>query len=878
MRLRVVLSAAAVVCGLLVPGVSHAEPVADDPVVAVVGDIACDPDAPNFNRGEGTKAGCRQQAVGDVVAAANPDAFLAAGDIQYKDGRMAALQASYDKAFGAVKDRTYPVPGDHDYLTPNGADYYAYFGDVAHQEDKGTYAFRQGEWLILAINTINCSPYYPCDEGSWTQRWIAGTLAANPARCVMAYWHHPIWSAGEHGNFAPGVPLWNQLYDAGVDVVVTGNNHLYQRFHPLGRASAQGLEVDPPQLDPDGMVEFVVGTGGVDNHQATKLENAQFKGAVAASGTDVVNGVFGALQMTLHPDSYDFSFLPAAGTQYQDSGSRGCRTKTPPSNSPGQVDSTTAARSGDGAVTVSWAAQPESGVSYKVQASGSTKTCTTTATSCRITGLTNGKTHRFRVLASNTTGYTTGAYGSAVTVGKLPGRPGSVAVLPRPSAAHVTWEEPVDTGGLPITGYTVTASPGGATCTSTQRSCLVAGLTVGARYTFSVKASNDAGTGPSGNAASAVVIPAKTPPGAPSITGVRRSGDGAATVTAVPSDLPGSTTATIKVTAAPTGRTCTMTVPATDCQITGLTNGATYTFTAKATGPDGTSPASAVSQALLVGRRPSRPVNAVAVALPGGDARVSWDLPPYDGGLPITGYQVSGTGGTGCASDSRSCVVTGMTPGSKYTWTVRAVNDAGVSDASVGTMPVAALAASSPEAPTITAAERAGDGKVRVVVAANRANGAPITGYTVRATPGTKSCAIVAPATECTVIGLTNGALYTFTATASNQLGTSPASPATEPLQAGKAPGRPQNLAVTALSGGRALVKWTPPATDGGLPVTGYTITTTTGKLSCRTSGELQCTLTALKAGRTYIVIGSATNIAGTSVTSLSGPTVTGLP
>lgn len=321
-----------------------------------------------------------------------------------------------------------------------------------------------------------------------------------------------------------------------------------------------------------------------------------------------------------------------------------------------------------------------------------------------------------------------------------------------------------------------------------------------------------------------------------------------------------------------------MTLPATECVITGLTNGTSYTFTAKATGPDGTSPASAVSEPLLVGRKPGRPMNATAVALAGGDARVTWDAPTYDGGLPVTGYQVSGTAGTGCVTDGRSCLVTGLIPGSKYTWSVRAVNDAGTSDASPGSAPVTALAPSRPDAPSVTTVERAGDGKVRVVVQANRSNGAPITSFTVRANPGIRTCQIAAPALECTLTGLTNGATYSVTATATNRLGTSPASVASEPLQVGKAPGRPQNLAVTGLSGGRALVTWTPPATDGGLPVTGYAVNTTTGKLSCRTSGELQRTLTGLEAGRTYIVVASATNAAGSSVASLSGLTVTGLP
>jgi hypothetical protein len=878
---------------LVVPQAAAATEPEDHPVVVAVGDIACDPKSPTFNNGEGTKAGCRQKAVGQAVAAANPDAFLAAGDIQYSDGRMEALLGSYDKAFGVLKDKTYPVPGDHDYLTPKGADYYKYFGEVAHQEDKGTYAFTQGDWLIMAINTINCSPYYPCDEGSWTQRWIAGTLAANPAKCVMAYWHHPIWSGGEHGNFAPGVPIWNQLYDAGVDVVVTGNNHLYQRFHPLGRATVQDLQVGPPQLDPNGMVEFVVGTGGVDNHQATKLDSDQFKGAVAASGTDVVNGVFGALKMTLKPDSYDFEFLPAAGTQFTDSGSRGCRTKNLPTDTPPQINKPTVVRSGDGSATVSWP-QPRlpastPAVSYKVQALGTTKTCTTAGTSCKVTGLTNGQSYKFRVVASNAKALTNGDYADPMQVGKVSSRPQNVSVMPRPSAALVSWDAPADNGGLPISGYQVTAAPGGRTCTTTgERTCLVPNLTVGTKYTFSVRATNAAGTSSSSNASSSVVIPAKAPPGPPRISAMRRAGDGMVGVTVAPSDLPGSVTTSIKVTAAPTGRTCTVTLPNAECVVSGLTNGSPYTFTAKATGPDGISVASPVSESFVPARRPQRPVNATATALGGGDAQIAWDAPAWDGGMPITQYRVSGASGKTCTTDGATrCMISGLTPGTKYTWSVVAVNAAGTSETSVGTPTITAMGATRPGMPTVTKAERAGDGKAKVTVAAGRDNGLPqriVVRADVKRASGewervaTRSCTITAPAVDCTMIGLTNGLYYRFLAEASNTLGATALSAPGEPLQVGKNPGRPQNLAVTALPGGEALVTWTAPATDGGLPITSYTANTTVGKLSCKTTGELQCTLKGLEAGKTYTVIASATNDAGVSLASLTGPTVTGMP
>ncbi len=175
------------------------------------------------------------------------------------------------------------------------------------------------------------------------------------------------------------------------------------------------------------MVEFVVGTGGQDNHQATRLDMPQFSTTVAASGTDAVNGVFGALKMTLKPDSYDFEFLPAAGTTYADAGSRDCRTKTPPALTPPQIEAPKAVRSGDGAATVSWQQPPVAAdvpaVTYKVQAYPSTKTCTTTSNTCRVTGLTNGSSYRFRVTASNENAYTTGDYGLNLAIGKAPSRP-----------------------------------------------------------------------------------------------------------------------------------------------------------------------------------------------------------------------------------------------------------------------------------------------------------------------------------------------------------------------------------------------------------------------------------------------------------------------
>jgi hypothetical protein len=132
--------------------------------------------------------------------------------------------------------------------------------------------------------------------------------------------------------------------------------------------------------------------------------------------------------------------------------------------------------------------------------------------------------------------------------------------------------------------------------------------------------------------------------------------------------------------------------------------------------------------------------------------------------------------------------VPGLTNGTAYTFTVTATNTAGTSPASAASAPVTPAAA--PTAPTAVTAT-AGDGSVQVSWAAPASNGgAPITSYTVTASPGGQTVTVTGapPATAVTVPGLTNGTAYTFTVTATNTAGTSPASAASTPVTPAAAP------------------------------------------------------------------------------------------
>jgi acid phosphatase type 7 len=278
-------------------------------VIGAAGDIACDerPGAPSG--AHAAQIGCHQAATAEVLKSLRPAAVLTLGDEQYEKASYDQFMSSYDRTWGAFKSVTHPAPGNHEYGTKLAAGYFAYFGAAAGDPAKGYYSFDMAGWHFIALNG-NCGEIGGCQAGSPQERWLAGDLAAHPAACTLAYWHQPRFSSGIHHSDAHYADVWHDLYAAHADIVLNGHDHDYERFAPQTPAGA---------ADPDGIREFVVGTGGKSHYGFTFVEpNSQVRNA----------STFGVLALTLYARAYDWRFVPEAGATFTDSGRDSCHGRS----------------------------------------------------------------------------------------------------------------------------------------------------------------------------------------------------------------------------------------------------------------------------------------------------------------------------------------------------------------------------------------------------------------------------------------------------------------------------------------------------------------------------------------------------------------------
>lgn len=224
-----------------------------------------------------------------------------AGDDAYPSGSAGDFRRCYEPTWGRHKARTRPAPGNHEYETAGAFPYFDYFGANAGTPGLGYYSFDVGEWLVLSLNSnVDAGPNSP------EMAWLRQTLEERLAHCIAAIWHHPLASSGPNGNSPRMRGVWALLQEFGAEFVISGHDHLYERFAPLG-----------PQGEPSslGIRSFIVGTGGAPLYQPQTLHR----------GSEVRASVWGVLKLTLRPSSYEWTFVSVPGTgALVDQGSAPC--------------------------------------------------------------------------------------------------------------------------------------------------------------------------------------------------------------------------------------------------------------------------------------------------------------------------------------------------------------------------------------------------------------------------------------------------------------------------------------------------------------------------------------------------------------------------
>jgi hypothetical protein len=332
-----------------------------NPVLAAVGDIACEPDN-NENSGNPPAVKCGGAGIGGMSAESataqqaygmKPDLVAILGDEQYQVGKLSDFEQSYEQTWGGLKMLERPAPGNHEYYAytkkgdnepaQNGTGYFAYFnghdqagtpnaeGQAGDDTDanQGWYSYDLGNWHIISLN-VECGSAAFNNDCSTTDggllasetSWLSQDLHKDHRPCTLAYWHQPTFSStatpftSDSTEGAAADAWWKLLYQHHATLILNGHDHVYSRFAPMDPAG----NADPQH----GIREFIVGTGG--ESLDTVIPTTPNLQAWA-------DQYYGVMKLTLKSASYDWDYESAQvstsaplGTPatYKDSGSGSC--------------------------------------------------------------------------------------------------------------------------------------------------------------------------------------------------------------------------------------------------------------------------------------------------------------------------------------------------------------------------------------------------------------------------------------------------------------------------------------------------------------------------------------------------------------------------
>ncbi|MEL4471575.1 Ig-like domain-containing protein [Shewanella algae] len=597
-------------------------------------------------------------------------------------------------------------------------------------------------------------------------------------------------------------------------------------------------------LDGQAVVNFSApandGGSAITSYQVTSSP-----GGITASGANSPIGVAGLTNGT----SYTFTVqaINAVGTSSPSAPSNSVVPKanqTISFNNPGAQDFGT---------TPTLAATASSGLT-PVFSSTTTGVCTITA-SGTLTFVTTGNCSIDADQAGD------GSYNAAPTETQsftvnavVPGAPTSVNAVASDASATVSFSAPASTGGAAISGYTVTSSPGGLTASGAGSPLTVSGLSNGTDYSFTVSASNTAGTGPASSPSNTVTPKANQT--------ISFNNPGAQDFGTTPTLAATASSGLTPVFSSTTTGVCTITASGT---LTFVTTG-NCSIDANQAGDSSYNAAPTVTQSFTVNAVvPGAPTSVNAVASD-ASATVSFSAPASTGGAAISSYTVTSSPGGFTASGTGSpLTVSGLSNGTDYSFTVSASNTAGTGPASSPSNTVTPKASQSISfsnpgaqsfgtAPTLTATASSG---LAPVFSSNSTGVCTITTTGTLSFVSAGSCSINADQAGDSGYNAAPTVTQSFTVNA-------------------VVPGAPMSVSAVAADAS-ATVSFSAPASTGGVAISSYTVTSSPGGFTASGTGS-PLTVSGLSNGTGYSFTVSASNIAGTGPASSPSNTVTPEP
>jgi acid phosphatase type 7 len=236
-------------------------------------------------------------------------AVFTVGDNAYPSGTATQFARCFGTSWGDTTRRIMkwirPALGNHEYQTPGATAHFDYFGDRAGKRGEGYYAYNIGEWRAIVLNSETL-PFSAFGSKSLPpqESWLRAEFKDNPKKCTVAYFHRPLWASGFHGGHADMRRVFEVLHEGGVDLVLAGHEHHYERFAPMTPAGI----VDTV----GGITQIIIGTGGA--------ELRGLRAPLAANSRSQIQGHHGVLKLTLGAGGWRSAFIDAGGRVWDRSG------------------------------------------------------------------------------------------------------------------------------------------------------------------------------------------------------------------------------------------------------------------------------------------------------------------------------------------------------------------------------------------------------------------------------------------------------------------------------------------------------------------------------------------------------------------------------